>query len=84
MENGFEWPGLLSALVLAQHPDQHGPERPVLLAVDQQLGEGAGLGLPPVRADPVGAGRLDGRQGPGLRSSILDASNTSIDGLSPD
>ena len=37
MENGFEWPGLLSALVLAQHADQHDPERPVLLAVDQQL-----------------------------------------------
>ena len=28
---------------LLQHPDQHRPERPVLLAVDQQLGEGAGL-----------------------------------------
>jgi hypothetical protein len=38
MENGFEWPGLLSALVLAQHADQHDPERPILLAVDQQLG----------------------------------------------
>jgi hypothetical protein len=25
---------------------QHRPERPVLLAVDQQLGEGAGLGFP--------------------------------------
>jgi hypothetical protein len=37
MENGFEWPGLLSALVLAQHANQHNPERPVLLAVDQQL-----------------------------------------------
>jgi hypothetical protein len=32
MENGFEWPGLLSALVLAQHADQHRPKRPVLLA----------------------------------------------------
>jgi hypothetical protein len=40
MENGFEWPGLLSALVLAQHPDQHRPERLVFLAVDQELGEG--------------------------------------------
>jgi hypothetical protein len=39
MENGFEWPGLLSALVLAQHADQHCPERPILLAVDQQLGD---------------------------------------------
>jgi len=43
MENGFEWPGLLSALVLAQHTDQHDLERPVLLAVDQELGEGSAL-----------------------------------------
>jgi uncharacterized membrane protein len=28
---------------LPQHPDEHGPEHPVLLAVDQQLGEGAAL-----------------------------------------
>jgi hypothetical protein len=35
MENGFEWPGLLSALVLAQHADQHRSQRSVLLAVDQ-------------------------------------------------
>jgi hypothetical protein len=48
MENGFEWPGLLSALVLAQDADPHDPERPVLVAVDQQLGEGAALR---VRAD---------------------------------
>jgi hypothetical protein len=45
MENGFEWPGLLSALVLAQYADQHDPERPVLLAVDRELGKGAGLGF---------------------------------------
>ena len=31
----------LPALHLLQHPDAHRPERPVLLAVDQQLGEGA-------------------------------------------
>jgi hypothetical protein len=30
MENGFEWPGLLSALVLAQHADQHRLKDPVL------------------------------------------------------
>jgi hypothetical protein len=36
MENGFEWPGLLWTLVLAQHPDQHRPKDPVLLAVDQE------------------------------------------------
>jgi len=30
-------------LGLPKHPDEHGPERPVLLAVDQELGEGAAL-----------------------------------------
>jgi hypothetical protein len=28
---------------LALHADLHGPERPVFLAVDQELGEGAAL-----------------------------------------
>jgi hypothetical protein len=35
-----------------QHPDQHRPERPVLLAVDQQLGEGATLSVAPECSDP--------------------------------
>jgi len=30
-----------SAFGLPQHPDDHRPERPILLAVDQQFGEGA-------------------------------------------
>jgi hypothetical protein len=30
----------LAPSVLPQHPDQYRPERPVLLAVDQELGEG--------------------------------------------
>ena len=37
-----------------QHPDQHRPERPVLLAVDEELGEGPRLRVPPELADPVG------------------------------
>jgi hypothetical protein len=37
---------LAPALGLSEHPDQHPRERPVLLAVDQELGEGrAGLGF---------------------------------------
>jgi hypothetical protein len=40
---------------LPQHPDQHGPKRPILLAVDQQLGEGPRLRVPPELSDPVGA-----------------------------
>jgi hypothetical protein len=35
-------------------PTRHRPENPVLLAVDQQLGEGAALGVAPELADPVG------------------------------
>ena len=47
-------PSPLSALVLPQHPDQHRPERPVLLAVDQQLGECPALGIAPEISYPVG------------------------------
>ena len=36
------WTG---AVGLSQHPDQHRPQRPVLLAVDQELGEGGICGL---------------------------------------
>jgi hypothetical protein len=43
---------LAPALGLPEHPDQHRPERPVLLAVDQELGEGcAGFGVP--REEPI-------------------------------
>ena len=41
---------------------QHRPERPVLLAVDQELGEGAGLEVPPAAADPVGAVEVGERE----------------------
>ena len=30
-------------LAFAQHADEHRPQRPVLLAVDQEFGEGAAL-----------------------------------------
>jgi hypothetical protein len=43
------------ALGLPQHPDEHRPERPILLAVDQKSGEGATLRIAPVLADPVGS-----------------------------
>jgi hypothetical protein len=37
---------MLGALVdLPQHPDEHSPERPVLLAIDQELGGRAYWGL---------------------------------------
>jgi hypothetical protein len=46
---------LTSPLSLPQHPDEHRSERPVLLAVDQEFGEGASLRVPPELADPIGA-----------------------------
>jgi len=39
----------------SQHPDEHRSERPVLLAVDQQLGEGAALRVASELSDPVGS-----------------------------
>lgn len=36
---------LASLLSLTHHPDEHRTERAVLLAVDPELGEGAGLGV---------------------------------------
>ena len=38
--------GRTRAIGLSQHPDQHGPERPILLAVDQELREDAHLRWP--------------------------------------
>jgi hypothetical protein len=40
------------AIGLPQHADKHRPQRPVLLAVDQQLGEGAALLEAPRMQEP--------------------------------
>jgi hypothetical protein len=53
---------LATSLSLPQHPNQHRPERPILLAVDQQLGKRAGLGVPLELSDPVGAVEVGKRQ----------------------
>jgi hypothetical protein len=42
------------AVGLPQHADQHRPKRPVLFAVDQELGEGAAFRVAPELSDPVG------------------------------
>ena len=44
-----------SSVGLPQHPDEHRSEGPVLLAVDQELGERAALGVAPELSDPVGS-----------------------------
>ena len=36
-----------------QHPDEHRPQRPILLAVDQQLGEDAALRVASELSDAV-------------------------------
>ena len=43
-----------SAICLPQHVDEHGPKGPILLAVDQELGEGAAPRIAPELADPLG------------------------------
>jgi len=48
------WPSKTLA-PLAQHPHERRPERPILLAVDQQFGEGATLRAAPELSDPVGS-----------------------------
>ena len=40
---------------LQQHADERGPKRPILLAVDQELGEGAAIWVAPELSDPVGS-----------------------------
>jgi len=40
---------------LPQHPDEHRSEGPVLLAVDEELGEGATLRVALELADPIGS-----------------------------
>ena len=38
-----------------KHADEYGPKPPILLAVDQEFGEGETLRVAPELADPVGA-----------------------------
>jgi hypothetical protein len=41
-------------IALPKHADEHRPKGPVLLAVDQQLGEAPRLRVPLELADPIG------------------------------
>jgi hypothetical protein len=45
----------IASVSFPQHADEHRPKDPVLLAVDQQLGEGAALRVAPELSDPVGS-----------------------------
>jgi hypothetical protein len=45
-----------------QHPDEHRPQRPVLLAVDQEFGERPRPRVPPELSDPVGSLEVGERQ----------------------
>jgi hypothetical protein len=53
---------LCLALGLSQHPYEDRPERPILLAVDQELGEGPALWVALELADPVGSVEVGERQ----------------------
>jgi len=52
-------------LSLPQHPDAHRPERPVFLAIDEQLGEGAALRVAPELSNPGRLARSRGASGRG-------------------
>jgi len=54
MYGGAQCPVTALPVGIPQHPYKHRPQRPVLLAVDQQLREGATLRVAPELADPVG------------------------------
>ena len=47
-------PKRLPADRLTQHANEHRSERPILLAVDEEFGEGAALRVAPELADPLG------------------------------
>jgi hypothetical protein len=73
---------------LPQHPDEHRPERPVLLAVDQQLGEGATLRVAqnsPIRSARSKSGSIrtwsNSARGAGPRASRRCRSRHSSSGL---
>jgi hypothetical protein len=51
-------PFRLSPVCLPQHAEEHRPERPVLLVVDQELGECAALWIAPELAYPVGSSEV--------------------------
>jgi hypothetical protein len=57
----------------AQHPDQHRPKHPVLLAVDRQFGEGPALRVAPELTDPLGALEVADHH---VRLDPLDAKNS--------
>ena len=66
------------AVAFPQHPDEHRSERPILLAVDQELGEGAALRVAPELADPlcpleVGEHRDAEQLGAGSRTEGVEA-----------
>ena len=48
-----------------KHPDEHCPERSILFAVDQELGEGAALWVAPELADPLGPFEIGQQSGSG-------------------
>jgi hypothetical protein len=71
-------PSPKSPLILSQHADEHRSEGPVLLAVDQEIGEGTTLRVAPELADPLGS--LEVREhedvkkfGAGSRSEVVQA-----------
>ena len=72
--------GRLPAVRLPQHSDQHRPERPVIFAVDQELGEGSSR----TSLAHLGAGRVGARWAGQNRRNVLKQLDTAIEGTAVD
>ena len=70
-----------SALHLPQYPYEHGPKRPVLLAVDQQLGKFPALWIAPELADPVGT--LEVREHQDVKQLGAGSRTEGVEALTP-
>ena len=72
---------------LPQHPDEHRSQRPVLLAVDQELRERASLRIRPEVTNPLGPLEVEKREdveklGAGFRPAPVAERGTELNGES--
>jgi hypothetical protein len=60
-----------SAIGLPQHADEHRPKDPVLLALDQELGEGATLRV--AQNSPIRSARSKSAEDSAIMQSLMNA-----------
>jgi hypothetical protein len=81
------FPGRCLPLGLPQHTDEHRRKRPIPLAIDEELGEGAALWMAPELTDPLARSKSgtmrtwgSSARGAGSRASSRSRSACSISG----